>query len=136
MPKILKAILTTLAILAGSNAIAQESLIDDLVAACETDLNSYCSTVTPGEGRLLLCMAAHEDKISGQCQYAFYQTSALLEQLAVAVNYVAQECQTDIQTHCAGVKMGEGRVLTCLAENDEKVSASCKTAIAETVSVE
>jgi hypothetical protein len=78
-------------------------------------------------------MAAHEDKISSQCNYALYQTAALLEQLAAALNYVAQECGEDIQTLCSDVAIGEGRVLACLDANDEKVGDSCKQAIADTI---
>jgi hypothetical protein len=121
------------ALFAGSSALAQETLLEHLVAACETDLKNYCSQVTPGNGRLLHCMAAHEDKISGQCEYAFYQAATLLEQMSVAINYVAQECKTEIETHCSDIKLGEGRILACLAENDEEVGESCKKAIADTV---
>ena len=39
-------------------------------AACSQELRNFCSTVTPGEGRLLLCMQAHEDKLSAQCELA------------------------------------------------------------------
>jgi len=42
---------------AGSSALAQETLLEHVVAACETDLQNYCSQVTPGNGRLLHCMA-------------------------------------------------------------------------------
>ena len=122
-----------IAIFAGSSALAQETLLEHVVTACETDLENYCSQVTPGNGRLLHCMAAHEDKISGQCEYAFYQAATLLEQLTVAVNYLAQECKTDIETHCSGVEMGDGKILACLAEHDEEVSESCKKAVADTV---
>ncbi len=121
------------AIFAGSSALAQETLLEHVVVACETDLNNYCSQVTPGNGRLLHCMAAHEDKISGQCEYAFYQAASLLEQLSVAVNYLAQECKTDIQTHCSGVELGDGRILACLAENEADVGEACKKAVADTV---
>ena len=38
-----------------------------LEASCGEDFKKYCSTVTPGEGRILLCMQAHEDKISVGC---------------------------------------------------------------------
>src|SRR3954470_24208420 len=38
-----------------------------LQSACGSDLKSYCSTVTPDEGRLILCMEAHDDKLSPQC---------------------------------------------------------------------
>ena len=27
----------------------------------------FCGQVTPGEGRLVLCMMAHEDKVSNKC---------------------------------------------------------------------
>jgi hypothetical protein len=122
-----------IAIFTGPQALAQESLIDHLIDACEGDLHKYCSQVTPGDGRLLHCMAAHEDKISGQCEYAFYQTASLLEQLSVAIAYVAQECQTEIQTLCSGVELGEGRILACLDEHSEEVGDSCKKAVADTV---
>jgi len=120
-------------IFTGSNALAQETLIDHLVNACESDIENYCSQVTPGNGRMLHCMAAHEDKISGQCEYAFYQAATLLEQLSVAINYVAQECKTEIQTLCSDIVVGEGRILACLDENAEKVGEGCKKAVADTV---
>jgi len=121
------------AFLSGSHAMAQESLIEYLVSACANDIGNYCSQVTPGDGRLLYCMAAHEDKISGQCEYAFYQAASLLEQLSVAIAYLAQECETEIETLCSDVEIGEGRLLACLDENEEDVGESCKTAISETV---
>ena len=122
-----------LAIFTGPQALAQESLIDHLIDACESDLHKYCSQVTPGDGRLLHCMAAHEDKISGQCEYAFYQTATLLEQLSMAIAYVAQECETEIETLCRDVALGEGRILACLDEHAEEVGDGCKKAVADTV---
>ncbi len=126
-------VIFAVAIFTGPQALAQDALIDHLIDACEGDLHKYCSQVTPGEGRLLHCMAAHEDKISGQCEYAFYQTAALLEQLSVAIAYVAQECETEIQTLCRDVELGEGRILACLDEHSEEVGDSCKKAVADTV---
>jgi hypothetical protein len=117
----------------GSQSMAQDSLVEHLINACETDIRSYCSQVTPGDGRLLHCMAAHEDKISGQCQYAFYQAASVLEQLAVATAYIASQCATDIETHCSGVAMGEGRILMCLSENAAEVSDACNQAVSDTV---
>ncbi len=120
-------------LLIGANSMAQDSLVEHLVKACETDINSYCSQVTPGEGRMLHCMAAHEDKISGRCQYAFYQAASILEQLATAVAYVASQCATDIETHCSNVAMGEGRILACLEENKAEVSDACNQAVSDTI---
>jgi hypothetical protein len=113
-------------------AMAQDNLVEFLVTECESDIESYCSQVTPGKGRLLHCMAAHEDKISGRCNYALYRAANLLEQMAAAINYVAQECRTDLETHCGDVVIGENRVLSCLAEHDAELTESCKTALANT----
>lgn len=114
--------------------MAQETLIDHLLSSCQSDIQNYCSQVTSGTGRLLHCMAAHEDKISGQCQYALYQAATLLEQLSMAIAYIAQECETEIETLCSDILVGEGRILVCLDEHEEEVGEGCKKAIANTVS--
>ena len=129
----LTALMSLLLLFGFGPASAQESLLEYVVDACEGDLQQYCSQVTPGEGRLLHCVAAHEDKLSGQCEYALYQAASLLEQLSVAIVYVAQSCQTEIETLCSDVQAGEGRILACLAENDEQVGDTCRKAIADTV---
>ena len=122
-----------LAIFVSPAALAQDTLVEHLVLACESDIENYCSKVTPGNGRLLHCMAAHEDKISGQCVYAFYQAASLLEQLSVAINYVANECSTEIETLCSDVVAGEGRLLACFDKHEEELGDACKKAIADTV---
>ncbi len=121
------------ALFAGPGTMAQETLVEHLVDACENDIQNYCSQVTPGNGRLLHCMAAHEDKISGQCEYALYQAATLLEQLSMAIAYVARECKTEIETHCSDVVVGEGRILACLDNHEEEVGEGCKKAIADTI---
>ena len=132
--KTILSMLLGLVMLSGfGTASAQESLLEYVVNACEGDLEQYCSQVTPGEGRLLHCVAAHEDKLSGQCEYALYQAASLLEQLSVAIVYFAQSCQTEIETLCSDVQAGEGRILACLTENDEQVGDTCRKAIADTV---
>ena len=120
-------------LLIASQASAQDAIIEKLLNACEADINTYCDQVTPGEGRLLHCMAAHEDKISGQCGYALYQAAALMEQMAAAIVYVGSQCEADIEKHCSGVAMGEGRILMCLEENAADVSDTCKQAVVDTV---
>ena len=132
MKKKMTWVIVILAMFAGPNLLAQESLVDHLISACESDIKNYCSQVTPGEGRLLHCMAAHEDKISGQCEYALYQAATLLEQLSMAIAYVARECETEIETLCSDVVVGEGRILACLDAHEEKVGEGCKKAISDT----
>jgi hypothetical protein len=118
-----------LALAAGSSVMA-EDLVTTVEQGCKTEIEKYCSQVTPGEGRLLACFFAHEDKLSGQCEYALYDAAARLERAISDLNYLATECETDIKTHCANVEVGEGRILECLNAN-AATSAPCKQAIAD-----
>jgi len=108
---------------------AQEDPIQNAIDACTPEIEAYCSQVTPGGGRLLACFYAHEDKLSGRCNWALYEGAAALEQFASAVTHVANACWDDIVEHCADVEMGEGRVASCLLENKADVSDGCREAI-------
>jgi hypothetical protein len=106
-----------------------EELVDYVVESCEAEIETYCSQVTPGDGRLLACFYAHQDKLSGRCEYALYNASAVLESFAAATTYMAQECRDDLEKFCGDVKMGEGRVGMCLLDNKSKLSEGCSKAI-------
>jgi len=116
----------------GNLLAAEETLIDTVANGCKTEIDTYCKSVTPGEGRMLACLYAHEDKLSGKCEYALYDASARLERAVAALNYAAQECEADITTLCKSVAAGEGRILECLEKNDAKVSKRCKDAMKST----
>ena len=116
-----------LTLLAG-NAFA-EDIVSQVQKGCGTEIKEYCSQVTMGEGRLLACFYAHEDKLSGQCQFALYNAAAELEHAVSALNYVAGQCEDDIVEYCASVELGEGRIIDCLESNAESISASCTQAM-------
>jgi len=116
-----------------SGPVMAQDIVSTVQSGCTTEIETYCSQVTLGEGRLLACFYAHEDKLSGQCQYALYNASAQLEHAVSALNYVAGQCQNDIVTLCATVQAGEGRILECLEANAEAVSAPCTQAIKDVV---
>ncbi len=112
-------------------AMAGDNLVQSVLEGCKNELETYCKNVTPGQGRMLACLYAHGDKLSGQCEYALYDAAAQLERAVAALNYVVNECREDLQTHCKGVAAGEGRLLNCLEKNDAKVSGRCKQALGE-----
>lgn len=112
-----------------SGSVLAQDIVSNVKAGCAVEIENYCSQVTVGEGRLLACFYAHEDKLSGQCQYALYTASAELEHAVSALNYVAGQCQADIVKLCATVQAGEGRILECLDSQKEAVSAPCKKAV-------
>ena len=61
--------------------------VERIQDACREELRNFCSTVTPGEGRILLCMQAHEDKLGNQCELALFDASRHIRQ---AVHHVEQ----------------------------------------------
>ena len=111
---------------------AQQKLIESVSKGCEKELKTFCKDVTPGEGRVLACLYAHEDKLSGQCEYALYDAAAQLERALNALSYAANECRDDLTKFCYDIKPGGGRLMQCIDKNDAKVSKRCKQALKDT----
>jgi len=111
------------------SAGAEQSLVETVANGCKIEIETYCKAVTPGEGRVLACLYAHGDKLSGQCEFALYDAAAQLERAVAALSYVVNECTADLDQLCQGVRAGEGRLLECLEKNDPKVSGRCKQAL-------
>jgi len=111
------------------SAGAQQSLVESVANGCKTELDTYCKDVTPGQGRVLACLYARNDKLSGKCEYALYDAAAQLERAVAALSYVVNECADDLDQFCRNVAAGEGRLLECIEKNDPKVSSRCKEAI-------
>lgn len=118
-------------LLLGTAVTASADPVTTIAEGCKTEIETYCSQVMPGEGRMLACFFAHEDKLSSQCDYAMYTAAAELEQAVNGLVYVADQCMDDILASCGDVEVGEGRVLDCLEANQETVSDACKQAVSD-----
>ena len=119
-------------LLAGGPARAEDTIVDSIKKACNKELTTFCKGVPQGEGRILACLYAFEDKVSDKCVYAVYDAAAQLEQAVAALKFAASQCKTDLQKFCADVKPGEGRGLACLNKHDKDVSQTCKDALKQT----
>jgi hypothetical protein len=116
-------------LLLGGMALAEQGPVEIVAEGCKKDIETYCKGVTPGEGRVLACLYAYQDKLSNRCEYALYDAAAQLEKAINALTYLANECRDDLKTFCSDVKPGEGRLIQCIEKNKEKISARCKQAI-------
>jgi len=116
----------------SGTAFGQDPLTETIATGCKEELSAYCEDVTPGEGRVLACLYAHEEKLSGRCEYALYDAAAQLEMAITALVYAANECDDDLEKYCSDVQMGEGRLLDCIEKNGEKVSSRCRQALKDT----
>lgn len=129
MNRIVASCLIVLSFNLAAPASAMDTLIESVAQGCEEELTKFCSNVTPGEGRILACMYAHEDKLSGQCEFALYDAAAQLERFVSALTFLANECDEDLDTHCAAVEAGEGQLAQCLLDNKDKLQKRCASAI-------
>ena len=115
----------------ASGAWSQKNVVEIVAKGCNTEIRTHCSQVTPGQGRILSCLYAHNDKLSGQCEFALYDAAAQLERAVAALTYVANECDEDIDKLCARVIAGEGRILACLDEHSAKLAPRCSQALSD-----
>jgi len=138
--------LLLLAVLSAGPASAQTDIgktilekltarITKLETACAKDIKKYCSTVTPGEGRMIYCMQAHEDKISSKCAFELEDAATAIQTAAEALKVGVIACKAEINGVCGKIKPGEGRIATCLLENKSTASAGCAEAIAKVQSL-
>ena len=115
---------------ASSNVFAQD-LIADIQQGCNTEIKQYCSQVTLGEGRLLACFYAHEDKLSNQCIGVLYDAAEVLADAIGTLEDIAEDCGADIEKFCADVEFGDGRIAQCLQANAASLNEDCSEELAE-----
>lgn len=109
-----------------------EGALNTFAEGCQTELTTYCKDVTPGEGRILACLYAFGDKVSPGCEYALYDSMGQLNRTLTNLSYAITECSDDLDAYCGEIKVGEGRLLDCLNQNEGKVSSRCVTALRDT----
>ncbi|BCX88577.1 hypothetical protein MIN45_P0946 [Methylomarinovum tepidoasis] len=112
-------------------AASQPGPAGTFLRGCETEVKEFCPQVTPGEGRLVACILAHEDKISPTCELALYQAADQLERIVAALGYIAHQCEDDLVKFCSHVEPGEGRLLNCLERHDAEISQRCQRALSD-----
>ena len=128
--------LSLLAILSVGSASAQTDItkaIQEKLAAeaaklensCADDIKKYCSDVTPGEGRMLYCMHAHEDKISPKCSYDLEEAAADVQLSADNLKEAITACKAEIGGVCGKTQPGQGRIAACLFANKSMASKAC-----------
>jgi hypothetical protein len=103
--------------------------VTKLENSCAADIKKYCKDVTPGEGRMIYCMQAHEDKISPKCAYELEDTAGSVQATAELLKDGVVACKAEIAGVCGKVQPGEGRIAACLIANKSTASKDCADAI-------
>jgi len=132
--------LALLVTLSASSASAQTNLakaIQQKLAAeaaklensCADDIKKYCSDVTPGEGRMIYCMQAHEDKISTKCAFDLEEAATDIQLSGDNLKDAVSACKAEIAGVCGKAQPGQGRVAACLVANKSTASKNCIEAL-------
>jgi hypothetical protein len=132
--------LPLLAILSISPAAAQTNVgkaileklttqITKLENSCADDIKKFCSTVTPGEGRLLYCMHAYEDQISPKCAFDVEETATSVQLSMDSLKDAVAACKAEITGVCGSTQPGQGRIAACLIANKSTASKGCVEAL-------
>jgi hypothetical protein len=108
--------------------------VKKLEMGCAADVQRFCGSVTPGEGRLFFCVLAHENQVSQKCDLTLYEASRNLERTLDRVERLADACWADIERHCASTEEGAGRVAQCLAARTD-LSPACQSSLGEVPTV-
>jgi Cysteine rich repeat len=112
-------------------AAMQGQLAAEVLEGCKAELRQHCADVTPGEGRLLACLFAYDDKLSGQCEFALYNAAVRLERALNTITYVMSECDVEIESQCTDVAVGQGRIAQCLIDHRGDLSEACSRALSD-----
>jgi hypothetical protein len=133
-------VLSLLTILPVGSASAQTDItkaIQEKLAAeavkleksCADDIKKYCSDVTPGEGRMIYCMQAHEDKISPKCAFDLEEAATDVQLSADNLKDAITACHAEITGICGKTLPGQGRIAACLIANKSTASKNCVEAL-------
>lgn len=120
------------AVWAPADLLAQSDIKERIAAgveavkeACAADMDKFCSKVSRGQGRMLVCMQAHDDQLSWRCQFALYRASRKLDHALDRVERVADACWNDIETQCRNVEIGQ-----CVMDKAGSLSPACQKVVA------
>lgn len=91
---------------------------------CAEDREKLCAGIEKGEGRIAKCMKEKESSLGQACKDH-------LAKMKEARKDLKEACQDDVETLCGDVEAGAGRIMKCMKENKEKLSAACQSEIQE-----
>ena len=115
--------------LARQAKVKAENVVGQIREACAGDAKSFCGTVTPGDGRMALCLLAHEDKVSDQCVDAFFDAANQIELAISNLVRAASACEPDAVKLCGSVA-SKGAIVQCMAQNKPNLSTACRDELA------
>jgi hypothetical protein len=105
------------------NVSAAQAEDKDKPGACRADVEKLCKGIQPGGGRIAMCLKQHGSELSPGCRETIAEAKE-------RINEFAEACKPDAEKLCKGVQPGQGRIVRCLAEHKDQLSAGCREKVA------
>src|SRR5579863_879554 len=117
---------------AAAQTLSYADAVDQLAAACRTDLAKYCRGVELGNGRLRACLDAHRNVVSPRCQQTRSTVYASIARRVAAQRDVGQICDAYIERLC-GTSHADAHLVECLLSvSPAAMSPACNQAFTDT----
>ena len=117
-------------------------------SACRADYQSHCASVPTGGSAALQCLMQNAPSLSPGCQQALnavqggaagapapaapppLRQPATSQPAPPPAAEMRQACGFDYRRYCRGIPPGGGRALACLQSNRDRLSQTCRGALA------
>jgi len=106
-------------LIALSVAVWIASVAANADSACISDAQRYCSRIPFGEGRVMTCLQARWNDLSGACQREIQHVQNRAREFDLA-------CSTDVWQYCRNVIPGGDRIRVCLWTRWDDLSSTCR----------
>lgn len=107
-------------LLAAWTARAEDSA--ELPRPCRADVAKLCAGISPGEGRIRMCLRENASQLSPDCR-------GKIENARERVKQVSKACAKDAKTYCRDVEKGGGRVFRCLKGHETLLTKECRASL-------
>jgi hypothetical protein len=102
------------------------------VRGCESDAALLCPGLPLNSRKSFMCLMAYEDNLSTACALGIVEAAMTLEAGMMAIDYSIKACEADADKFCLDVVPGEGRIVSCLKQNESGLGNQCVSALKET----
>lgn len=116
-----------LAVLSGQAAAQGQG--STLANDCASELARHCSSITPGDGRMIACLISHSDKLAPRCRLTAFLAGKSLAKNLARLERLAFICGADINSLCHSILPGGGRIYDCLRKNRVRLVPRCREAL-------
>ncbi len=102
----------------GTFTVAADGLaarLQGIAKSCEADIQTYCTGMTPGGGKIVRCLGSNYMNVSPSCRTT----------MASAMNDI---CGQDLARLCPGSTLGSGQAESCLQAHIADLKGGCKSA--------